>query len=198
MKSIEKMLEKTLMCYEKRDYSSAEQIVNEILESNPDFHRGWFIKGVILEETDRINEANKCFDKAGNLFNMFFRLAVQLQHVDSQRALQYYDRVLQMDQKSNLAWLNKGLILENMGRVGDAQSCYRNLSPWRELISRIVVPAGFMIFLIAGGTEMIRRGEKALSIIVMASAVFCFFWIKRDAGTAIKMFLKKRKYRNSV
>jgi len=42
---------------------------------------------------------------------------------------------------------------------------------------------------------MIKRGETALSVVVIASAVFCMFWLKRDAGHAVQMLLKKNQYR---
>jgi hypothetical protein len=41
---------------------------------------------------------------------------------------------------------------------------------------------------------MISRGEKILSLFAFASALICFFWLKRDAGTAITIFRKKRQY----
>jgi hypothetical protein len=52
-----------------------------------------------------------------------------------------------------------------------------------------------MIFLISGAIMMIRRGETGLTAVVIASAIFCIFWIKRDAGKAIQMLMKKNKYR---
>jgi tetratricopeptide (TPR) repeat protein len=191
VESIGKLLEAALNHYEKKEYGKAERALNELLSTHPDFHRGWFLKGIILEETERPEEAKECLLKAGNIFNMFLRLAVQIEGSDPQRALIYYDRALEMDPKSNPALLNKGLILESMGRIDDARSCYKDLSPLREIFSRIIVPLGFMSFLVAGGAAMLQRGEKGLSLIVMASAVFCFFWLKRDAGTAIKMLIKK-------
>jgi tetratricopeptide (TPR) repeat protein len=119
---------------------------------------------------------------------------MQLQDVDPQRALQYYDRVLQADPKFSMALLNKGLIYEKMGLGAEAKQCFRNLSPWGELVSRIIVPLGFMVLLIAGGIMMIKRGERTLPILILASAVSCFFWLRRDGGTAITMLLKKKKY----
>jgi hypothetical protein len=40
---------------------------------------------------------------------------------------------------------------------------------------------------------MIKRGEQGLAAVVIASAVFCAFWLKRDAGKAIQMIVKKSK-----
>ncbi len=53
MESIEKLLEKMLLHYEKKEYSSAEKLADELLASQPTFHKAWFLKGVILEETGR-------------------------------------------------------------------------------------------------------------------------------------------------
>ncbi len=194
MESIGKALEKALTHYERKDYSAAEKFVDDLLTAHPDFHRGWFLKAVILEETGRSQEAEKCYERAGNVFTMMFRLAMQLQDVDPQRALQYYDRVLQADPKFSMALLHKGLIYEKMGLDAEAKHCFKNLSPWREFLSRIIVPLGFMVLLIIGGIMMIKRGERTLPILILASAVFCLFWLKRDAGTAITMLQKKKKY----
>lgn len=173
----------------------AGKLVDELLASNPEFHRGWFLKGVILEETGRSAEAEKCYQKAGNIFNMWFRLALQLEESDPEKALSYYDRVLQGDQRHNMVWLNKGLLYEKMGRTGEAGKCFRSLVPAREILSRIIVPVGFMAFLIGGAIAMFQRGNRTMSLLVAAAAVFCLLWLKRDAGTAVKMLLKKRQYR---
>jgi hypothetical protein len=45
--------------------------------------------------------------------------------------------------------------------------------------------------LVIGATMMIRRAEMGLAALVIGSAVFCLFWLKRDAGKAIQMIKKK-------
>jgi hypothetical protein len=40
---------------------------------------------------------------------------------------------------------------------------------------------------------MIQRGEKGLAVVVIAGSVFCVFWLKRDAGKAVQMAVKKYK-----
>jgi len=193
MQSIGDLLEKTLDHFERKEYVQAEKLVDELLSINPDFHRGWFLKGVILEETGRAAEADACYKKGGNIFSMWFRLALQIQESDREKALLYYDRVLEGDRNNNMAWFNKGLLYESMGRHKEAGECFRNLSPVREILSRIVIPLGFMIILVGGGVAMFQRGERALSSLSALAAVFCFFWMKRDAGTALKMLMKKNK-----
>ncbi len=195
MESIGKMLEATLTHYEKKEYKEAEKLVDELLAGNPNFHRGWFLKGIILEETGRPEEAVQYMQKAGNVFTLTFRLALQLQDVDPHRALKYYDKLSDMDPHNNMVWFNKGLIHEKLGNRTEAQASFRKLDLTREMISRMVVPLLFMIFLFGGGITMMARGDRALASLVLASAVFCIFWLKRDIGKALQMLSKKKKYR---
>jgi tetratricopeptide (TPR) repeat protein len=128
---------------------------------------------------------------------MWFRLALQLQKSDPERALLYYDRVLDMDCNFSMALLNKGLLHEQLGDFERAKECFQKLSPQREIFSRLVSPAGFLLFLLIGGIMMISRGENTLSLFAFASALICLFWLKRDAGTAITIIRKKRQYSGS-
>ena len=193
MESMSRLLNKILGHYEKKEYDAAEKSVDMLLVSHPDFHRGQFMKAVILEETGRAADAEKHYLKAGNRFTLWSRLAVQLQDIDPDRAIMYYERVTRMDPQNSLLWLNLGELYEKKGRPDDARECFRNLSPVKEVLSRIFIPLGFMIFLISGAVMMIQRGEQGLPAVVIASAVFCAFWLKRDAGKAIKMIVKKSK-----
>ncbi len=195
MESIGKALEKTLSHYEKKEYGAAEKAVDELLASNPDFHRGQFLKAVILEETGRASEAEAHYEKAGNRFTLWYRLAAQLEDVDPERALVYYERVSTMDPQNNLIWFNLGNLYERMGRLDKARACFRNLSPAKEVVSRILIPLGFMIFLISGAVMMIQRGERGLTAVVVASAVFCLIWLKRDGGRALQMVMKWKKHK---
>lgn len=195
MESVGKLLESVLAHYEKKEYAVAEKLVDQLLAGNPNFHRGWFLKGIILEETGRAVEAAKYMQKAGNVFTLMFRLALQLQDVDPQRALIYYDKLAQMDPHNNMVWFNRGLLYEKLGDRKEAQKSFRNLTPAREIISRIVVPMLFMLFLAGGGITMMTRGDKALASLVIASAIFCLFWLKRDVGKALLMVSKKNQYK---
>jgi len=195
MEAVGKLLETILTHYEKKDYTSAEKLLDDLLVSHPNFHRAWFLKGVILEETGRNDEAGKYYEKAGNCFTLWFRLAMQLREVDPQRAMGYFDRVSEMDKNNNMIWFYKGMLSERLGNIEEARRCFRLLSPLREIFSRIIIPSGFMVFLIIGAVMMIKRNELALSLVVIASAVFCMFWLKRDAGQAVQMLVKKKQYR---
>jgi tetratricopeptide (TPR) repeat protein len=191
MESISRLLNEILGHYEKKEYDAAENGVDRLLVSHPDFHRAQFMKAVILEETGRVADAEQHYEKAGNRYTLWGRLAMQLQDVDPDRAILYYDRVTRMDPQNSLLWFNLGNLYEKKGRLSEARECYRNLSPVKEVLSRIFIPLGFMIFLISGGSMMIQRGEKGLAAVVIASAVFCGFWLKRDAGKALQMIMKK-------
>jgi tetratricopeptide (TPR) repeat protein len=195
MESIGKQLNQIIAYYEKKEYGAAEKMVDALLVAHPDFHRGQFIKAVILEETGRADDAEQHYAKAGNRYTLWSRLAVQLHDIDPDRALTYYKRVTEMDPQNNILWFRLGELYEKMGRHDDARECYKNLSPVKEVLSRIFIPLGFMIFLISGAVMMIQRGEKGLSIVVIAAAFFCVFWLKRDAGKAIQMVAKKNKSR---
>jgi len=195
MESIGKLLESALEHYEKKEYGEAEKLVDQLLEGNPNFHRGWFLKGIILEETGRTEEAEKYMQKAGNVFTLMFRLALQLQDADAKRALIYYDKLAQMDPHNNMVWFNRGLIYEKLGNRTEARASFRNLDPAREIISRIIVPLLFMLFLLGGGIAMMTKGDKALASLVLASAAFCVFWLKRDIGKALQMLSKKKQYK---
>jgi tetratricopeptide (TPR) repeat protein len=194
LESVGKLLEDSLLSYEKKEYDRAEKLVDTLLAGNPQFHRGWFLKGVILEETGRNDDARRCYAKAGSLFNMWLRLAMQIQEADPKRALIYYGRALEMDRTFSVALLNKGMLHEKLGDYEAAKACFRALSPKREIVSRIVIPSGFLLFLLIGGILMLSRGEKMLSLFAFGSAVICLFWLKRDAGTAIDMLRKKKQY----
>ncbi len=193
--SIGRLLEKILTHYERKEYESAEQATDELLAAHPDFHRAQFLKAVILEETGRAAEAEKHYEKAGNRLTLWARLALQLHDVDPQRALRYYERVGGMDPDNNLVWFGMGSLYEKQGRLDQARDSYRKLAPLREVLSRIVIPLGFLLIMVSGAVMMMKRGDKALALFLIASAVICLFWLKRDGGKAVQMVMKKSKYR---
>ena len=191
--TVEMLLEKALFFYERKEYEDAEKALNTLLSAAPDFHRGWFLKGIILEETGRADKAEECFVKSSNAHTLMVRLALQLQEKDPERARIYFDRVLQRDPGNNFMHYQNGLLYESLGKPEKAAESFRRISVLREIMSRIFIPGGFLIFLLAGAAAMFQRGEHVLSWIVLASALFCLVWMRRDSGLAIKMLLKKRK-----
>jgi len=194
MDSVQNLLEKVLFYYERKEYADAEKSVDALIAAAPEFHRGWFMKGVILEETGRTDQAEECFVKASNAHTLMVRLAMELQEKDPVRARIYFDRVLEHDPGNNQMLYHKGLLCESLGDREEAGKCFRKIFAVREILSRILIPSGFLIVLLSGAVALFQRGERALSWVVLASAFFCIFWIKRDSGLAIKMYLKKRQY----
>jgi len=194
MKVINNLLSAILTHYEKKEYVSAEKIADELIAVQPEFHRGQFLKAVILEETGRAEEAEKYYMKAGNKYTLWFRLAAQLQDADPDRAVMYYERVGEMDPQNNMIWYNLGNLHEKQGNVEKARASFQRLDPIKDVLSKIVTPLGFMILMFIGATLMIKRGEYGVAAVVTASAILCIFWLKRDGGTALRMVKKKKQY----
>jgi tetratricopeptide (TPR) repeat protein len=195
MESIKKLMDGILSHYEKKEYAAAMELVDDLLAMEPTYQKAWFLRGAILEETGKRAEAEKQYEKAGDLFTMWIRTAMQLQEVDPERALVYYGRVIESDPTFNPALLNKGLICEKMGKLDEARACFRRLSPGKELFSKVVTPTGFMALLLGSGLMLVHRGDWVIAMFSFVSALVCFFWLKRDAGMAIKMLTKKMKYK---
>ncbi len=192
MRSVGTLLEKILAHYEKKEYENAEKLADELIAAHPDFHRGQFLKAVVLEETGRAAEAESYYVRAGNRLTLWSRLALQLHDTDPQRALRYYERVSRMDPQNNLIWFSMGTLYEKQGRTDEARACFRNLSPFREVLSGIVIPLGFLIIMLGGCAAMIKRGDTVIAAFLIASALMCLLWLKRDGGRAVRMLAKKK------
>lgn len=197
MQSIGKLFDRSILHYEKKEYDAAEKAVDELLEQHSEFQRGRFLKAVILEETGREGEAEQHYAKSGNRVTLWFRLASQLEAIDPDRARVYYLRAAEQDPHNNMLWFRLGTLYEKMGRVVDAAACYGKMQVFREILSRVLIPLGFLIIMVSGARMMMQRGDTALAAVVSASALFCLFWLKRDGGTAVQMVMKKNKYRRN-
>ncbi len=195
MQAIGKLFDKAIVHYEKKEYSEAEKAVDELLEKQPQFQRGHFLKAVILEETGRKDKAEKHYESSGNRYTLWFRLASQLEGSDPQRSLKYYERVSKYDTKNNQLWFNLGCLYEKLGRQTDAKQSFARMQLLREFLSRVMIPLGFLIIMVFGSVLMVQRGDKALGIVVVASAVFCVVWLKRDGGKALQMLRKQRQFK---
>jgi tetratricopeptide (TPR) repeat protein len=195
MQAIGKLFDATIAHYEKKEYREAEKSIDELLSLHPDFERGHFLKAVILEETGQANRAEEHYGKCGNRFTLWFRLASQLEASDPQRALRYYERVSTHDTQNNMLWFSLGNLYEKMGRAGDAAKSFRKMQMLREVLSRVIIPLGFLIIMVTGARLMLLRGDHGLAAVVVASGIFCLFWLKRDGGKALQMITKKRQYR---
>lgn len=191
MKNESILFESALRHYEKKDYTTAHNIIDKILDANPDFYKGWFLKGVIFKETGVMNKISDCFNKTFNIHELWFRLALQIENIDPERAIACYRETIQIDPKFNVAWYKMGLIFERLGILDEARKCFSNLSPLRDVFSKFVIPLAFCTGLFISGYVMIRRGEVPLSLLVTMSAMFCLFWLKHDGLTAVGMLKKK-------
>jgi hypothetical protein len=193
--SITKALDKALSHYEKKQYAEAERGADALLEAYPDFNRAIFLKAVILEETGRKGEAEKYYGKCGPLYPLWYRLALQLQEADPERALKYFDKVSTLDTGNNMVWYGMGSLYERLGKLDEARKCFRKISLQRDVVARLLSPIGFLIIMIAGSIVMIKHGDKAFASLVILSAIVCLFWLKRDGGHVLQMMIKQRKYR---
>lgn len=195
MQSIGKLFDMSIAHYEKKEYHAAEKAIDELLEQHSEFQRGRFLKAVILEETGRGGEAEQHYAKAGNRAALWGRLASQLESIDTERARMYYLRAAEQDDHNNALWFNLGSLYERTGRTEEAARCFRKMQVLREVMSRVIIPLGFLIIMVSGARMMLLRGDKALAAVISASALFCLLWLKRDGGTAVQMMVKKNRYR---
>ncbi len=194
MESLRKKLEKTLELYEKKDYDNAEKGADEMLAANPEFPRALFLKAVILDETGRTEKAEEYYRKAGSTSLLWLRLALQLQEIDPERALRYFNKVKELDPENNLIWFSMGNVYEKLGRLDEARKSFNNISLMKEIVSKLLSPLGFLIVMVAGSIAMFNRGNAGLGSLVVLSGIVCLVWLKRDGGRVIQMMRKKKKY----
>jgi thioredoxin-like negative regulator of GroEL len=195
MISIRKALDKALSHYEKKEYDEAERVADALTEAYPEFSRAIFLKAVILEETGRKEEAEKYYARCDRLHSLWYRLALQLQESDPERALKYYDKVSTLDPQNNMIWYGMGGLYERLGKFEEARKCFQKISLQRDVIARVVSPIGFLIIMVTGSIMMLKRGDSLFASLVILSAIICLFWLKRDGGQVLQMMIKKRKYR---
>jgi tetratricopeptide (TPR) repeat protein len=193
--SISKTLDKALSHYEKKEYAEAERGADALIEAYPDFNRSIFLKAVILEETGRKDEADKYYEKCGPLYPLWYRLALQLQEADPERALKYFEKVSAVDEENNMVWYGMGSLYERTGKLEEARKCFQKISLQRDDVARLLSPIGFLIIMVTGSIMMLKHGDKAFASLVILSAIVCLFWLKRDSGRVLQMVIKRRKYR---
>ncbi len=195
MTSMRKALDKALSNYEKKEYVEAERGADALIEAYPDFNRAIFLKAVILEETGRKGEAEKYYGRCDQLHSLWYRLALQLQEADPERALKYFDKVSTVDAGNNMVWYGMGSLYERLGKFDEARKCFQNISLQRDVIARLLSPIGFLIIMVTGSIMMLKHGDNAFALLVILSAIICLFWLKRDGGQVLQMLIKQRKYR---
>ncbi|HIJ60559.1 MAG TPA: hypothetical protein HPP56_08105 [Nitrospirae bacterium] len=191
MRDINEYFVKALQSYKQKDYEEVEFIIEKILNMDNQFEKAIFLKGVILYEKGKIKEADKLFQTFTNLSVWWLRLGLELEKTDEERAINCYNKALSINPTDNYTLLKKGLLMEKKGNYSESTKCFKAINPMRELLSRVIIPFGFMCLLSVGAFMLISKGENGLSFVVIISAIFCLSWLKRDAGNVLKMIYKK-------
>jgi tetratricopeptide (TPR) repeat protein/tRNA A-37 threonylcarbamoyl transferase component Bud32 len=121
-----------------RRYPEALQSYEQVLRLQPENYWVWHDQGKVLEALQRYDEAISSYDRAVQL-KPDFQLAVesrkrvlsQLKRVDTLYHLQHYDeavascdRAIQENPNDSLAWLMRGMALENLNCYEDAVGAY--------------------------------------------------------------------------
>jgi tetratricopeptide (TPR) repeat protein len=93
-----------------------------------EYAAAWYKKGVALGNSERYEEAIKCFDKAieidpsyADAWNLKGLVLVNLERYEE--AIRYFDKAIEIDPMDADAWYNKGLALSNLGRYEEAVIC---------------------------------------------------------------------------
>lgn len=124
-----------------QQYSEALTAYDQVLRIQPTNYWAWQDRGHILEQLQDYEEAVAAYDRAVQL-KPDFQLAVdsrkrvlqQLERVDQLYQLQHYEEVVESCDQSiqnqaddALAWLMRGMALENLGQYTAAVSSYKRV-----------------------------------------------------------------------
>lgn len=129
-----------------KQYPEASEILDELIAENPTSSSLHFYQALIHYETGQPEEGGKMLENVKDPTAQWFRmgvLAVQ-RKFQSDRCIFYFDEVLKRNGKIAAAWFNKGLVLEKIGRLEEARSCYQNISLPREILIRGLLPLGVL------------------------------------------------------
>lgn len=133
MKDAWQMYQTAWSLFKARAYEEAMQHINDALHLSPELTRGWFLKGVILEEMGKPEEAEPYFEKVSNLSTRWFILALEAQDAqfDPERNLSYYERVRELNDRNPAMWYNKGCLYQQLGLQEIADECFRRSNRYR-------------------------------------------------------------------
>jgi tetratricopeptide (TPR) repeat protein/tRNA A-37 threonylcarbamoyl transferase component Bud32 len=123
---------------ELQRYDEAIVCYDKVIQLQPDNYWAWHDRGRVLEQCERYEEAVAAYDRAVQLKPDFELAAAsrkevlrQLENVDQLFGLQHYDeavsscdRAIQDNPNDALAWLMRGMALENLQRYAEAVSSY--------------------------------------------------------------------------
>ena len=107
---------------DKKDYSAAEPLLQQVTAKNPDNYRAWFDLGYVYTATGRKPEAIEAYRKAvaakPDVFESNLNLGLMLAQTGSPEAEQFLHAATQLKPSSNpqeglaRAWLSLGHVLE--------------------------------------------------------------------------------------
>jgi len=86
-----------------QNYEKAHDYFERIIKLDENHMHAWFYKGMILSETEKCEDAIKC-----------------------------YDKVMLMDEPPDQTWFNKGVALHNLGKYKQALECYEQYMKYDE------------------------------------------------------------------
>ncbi|MBD2021225.1 tetratricopeptide repeat protein, partial [Leptolyngbya sp. FACHB-36] len=119
-------------------HEDALESYDQVVQLQPKNYWAWHDRGRVLEDLRRFDDAIAAYDRAAQL-KPDFQLAIQsrkrvlstLQRVDTLYDLQHYDeavvaceRAIAQNPDDSLAWLMRGMALENLERYEDAIASY--------------------------------------------------------------------------
>lgn len=122
-------------------YPNALQAFDRVVELQPDNYWAWHDRGKTLESMQQFEDAVASYDRAVQL-KPDFQLAIasrkrvlsNLKQVDTLYHLQHYDeavescdRAIQQNPEDTLAWLMRGMAMENLQRYEDAIAAYEQV-----------------------------------------------------------------------
>jgi len=116
--------------YEAGDIDEALKVLDRALELDDTHAQGWYCKGCLLADLDRLDEAIECYRRsaatAGEMaylpvYNMGNALQA-LGRVDE--ALECFTRATELSPDDADAWINRGRLLDDAGDSREALRCY--------------------------------------------------------------------------
>ncbi|HEY9625149.1 MAG TPA: tetratricopeptide repeat protein [Crinalium sp.] len=121
-----------------QEYEEAIACYDKVIQLQPDNYWAWHDRGRVLELSERYEEAVAAYDRAVQLKPDFELAAAsrkhvlqQLENVDQLFGLQHYDeavvscdRAVAENPEDALAWLMRGMALENLQRYEEAITSY--------------------------------------------------------------------------
>jgi tetratricopeptide (TPR) repeat protein len=115
----------------ENNHPKAFQYVDEALKRNVKLRDAYVLKGLMFRTENKIDLAISSYQTAveidPNYYSGFVALGNLYEMKQSPLALDYYNTALQIDDKGIDALYGKAMILQNQGKIADAQELYRKI-----------------------------------------------------------------------